>query len=74
MTPRTIPSYRVATGASREQLEANVAGLMAEGYRPTGGVSVAVLHTTWENERKGYTESDTDWVYAQGMYRETIAG
>ena len=70
--PRAIPSYRIATGASRQQLEAEVSVLLSEGYRPCGGVSVAVLHMTWENERKGYTEIETDWVYAQGMYRETI--
>jgi hypothetical protein len=43
---------------------------MAQGYIPIGGVSVAVLHREWENERKGYTESDTDWEYSQAMLRQ----
>jgi hypothetical protein len=31
---------------------------------------VAVLHREWENQLKGYTESDTDWEYSQAMLRQ----
>jgi hypothetical protein len=66
---RANPSYRLASGGSRETLEAEVAELLHEGYRPCGGVSVAVLHMTWEDTRKGFQESETDWVYTQAMFK-----
>jgi hypothetical protein len=63
-------AYRVVAASSAKALETEVSLLIAQGYLPIGGVSVAVLHREWENELKGYTESDTGWEYSQAMLRQ----
>ena len=40
-----------------------------DGYEPLGGVSVAVSTETWENQRKGCTETDTDYTYTQAVVK-----
>lgn len=62
--------YMITEAESATELQAQVCGLVAEGWEPQGGVSVAVLHTTWTNDRKGYEESSTMWLYAQALKRE----
>jgi hypothetical protein len=58
--------YQVVTRENLEDLMLAVnAFIHQKGWTPLGGVSV--LHRTWENERKGYSESDTLW--AQAMVR-----
>jgi hypothetical protein len=64
--------YKIVSRQGDRELEAAVNELIAEGWQPLGGVSVVVLHQTWENERKGYTESDTQWVYSQAMTRSNV--
>jgi hypothetical protein len=59
--------YQVFVRGTAEELEKAVNAAIAEGMKPQGGVSVAVLHHQWENERKGYTESSTDYSYVQAM-------
>jgi hypothetical protein len=66
--------YKIVSRQGDRELEAAVNELIAEGWQPLGGVSVVVLHQTWENERKGYTESDTQWVYSQAMTRSNEFG
>lgn len=61
--------YKFISEESGMKLEEVVNELMTSGWMPCGGVSVSVLHRTWENERKGYEESATEWVYAQAMTR-----
>jgi hypothetical protein len=61
--------YKFVSEATGIKLEESVSELMVSGWVPLGGVSVAVLRTTWQNERKGYEESETEWVYAQAMTR-----
>ena len=61
--------YKFVSEETGTKLEEAVNALMALGWVPLGGVSVAVLRSTWENERKGYQESETEWVYAQAMTR-----
>lgn len=61
--------YKFVSEATGTKLEESVNDLIATGWVPLGGVSVAVVHRTWENERKGYQESETEWVYAQAMTR-----
>jgi hypothetical protein len=43
---------------------------LTDGWRLHGGVSVAGWHESWENERKGYTESHTSYVLAQAMVKD----
>lgn len=62
--------YKLVEAENGAKLEQEVADLISKGWKPIGGVSVAVCHSTWENERKGYQESSTDWVYAQAMIYE----
>lgn len=43
---------------------------LREGWEPFGGVSVTSHFESWENSRKGYTETETFVMYAQAMVRE----
>lgn len=54
--------YKFVSEASGTGLEEAVNDLMADGWVPLGGVSVAVVRSTWANERKGYEESETEWI------------
>ncbi|GAB4059161.1 hypothetical protein [Uliginosibacterium sediminicola] len=61
--------YKFVSEGSGTKLEESVNELMATGWAPIGGVSVAVLRSTWKNDRNGHEESETEWVYAQAMTR-----
>ncbi len=61
--------YKSVSEANGTSLDAAVNTLIADGWVPLGGVSVAVIRSTWENKRKGYEESETEWVYAQALTR-----
>ena len=54
--------YLVVSAGSVGELEDYVKEWIEKGYRPTGGVQI--LYRTWENERKGYQESDTEFYQA----------
>jgi len=54
-----IKYYKVVEAGSAQELQRMVNYCIDAGFEPIGGVSVCVLHTTWENERKGYEESST---------------
>lgn len=61
--------YRIIEAESREGLETAVqeAILGVHGWRPHGGVAVSIATVTRENERKGYTEVETQTIWAQAM-------
>ncbi|HEY7767360.1 hypothetical protein [Longimicrobium sp.] len=61
--------YYVAQNDDLRTLEEEVSSLMDQGWVPTGGV--AVVHRTWENDRKGWTESAT--TFYQAMTRPAHA-
>ena len=61
--------YKFVSEERGSTLEETVNNLIADGWKPLGGVSVCAVHHTIENERKGYTEHETEWVYAQAMTR-----
>ncbi len=61
--------YTIVTEESPGALSAAVNVWIADGWLPLGGVSVSTHHASWENERKGYTESETVETYAQAMTR-----
>jgi len=57
--------YDILEYDSIDDLIENVNKMIKEGWQPIGGVQV--LHYSWENERKGYTESNTE--YLQSMVK-----
>ena len=61
--------YKFVSDETGDRLEENVNKLMRAGWVPLGGVAVAVLATSQENERKGYTEHLVEWSYSQAMTR-----
>lgn len=58
-----LKDYLVVMASSATNLSDQVNALMSKGYVPLGGVSV--VYATWENDRKGYQESET--TYHQAM-------
>ena len=61
--------YKLVSESHGHTLEESVNTLIRTGWVPLGGVAVAVMHSAIENDRKGCTEHETDWVYAQAMTR-----
>lgn len=61
--------YQVVEDSSQNVLASKVNDLIGQGWTPQGGVSVAGWTNSWENDLKGYTESETIMVYAQAMVR-----
>jgi len=59
--------YVILDAETPDELEKAVGNMLDAGFEPMGGV--AVCHYQWENERKGYTESDT--TYYQAVYKAT---
>lgn len=59
-------NYIVVSGEHSEALEDAVETHIKLGFKPLGGVAVAVHE--WTNERKGYSE--TSCVFAQAMVRK----
>lgn len=58
--------YQVVTRENLEDLHHAVnAFIHQKGWKPLGGV--CAVYKTWENDRKGYTESEMLW--AQAMTR-----
>lgn len=54
--------YQIIWGESIDELEREVAGCIAQNYEPIGGI--AVIRSTWTNERKGYEESQMTFYQA----------
>lgn len=54
--------YDVLEYENIEDLIEAVNEKMKDGWKPTGGIQV--LHYEWTNERKGYTESSTNYFQA----------
>lgn len=59
--------YKVIIEDELNALEEKVADMMKDGWRPSGGVSVSIRDVKWENERKGYTETETVRIFSQAM-------
>lgn len=60
--PKPELQYTVVSADDLVVLVADVLKLMDRGYRCQGGI--CALHFDWENERKGYTESETMFYQA----------
>ena len=61
--------YKFVSRENGEELEEAVNESIQHGWVPIGGVSVCAVPTIIEHERKGYTEHEIEWVYAQAMTR-----
>lgn len=62
-------TYAILEAGSAYKLAEMVARDLASGWKLQGGVAVSGVFRTWENSRKGYVETETDWIYAQAMVR-----
>lgn len=62
-----MKKYKVLAASTAEELEAIVNEHLATGAELVGGVSVSSHYESWENGRKGYTESNTEYTYAQAV-------
>lgn len=62
-----IKSYKIIESDSLEDLAEAINELLPDGWVPQGGVHYSQETRTWENERKGYQESETDTVCTQAM-------
>ncbi len=69
------PEYFLVVASDGDTLIATVNKLLSEGWTLQGGAAVASHYASWENERKGYTESETYHTFTQAMIRceETAA-
>ena len=61
--------YKFVTRDCGEELENAVNASIQHGWVPIGGGSVCAVPLIIEHERKGYTEHEIKWVYAQAMTR-----
>lgn len=62
-----MSKYKLLVSSSHERLELLVNEQIDAGWMPLGGVAVAQSFEAIENERKGYTEYNTDTTFAQAM-------
>lgn len=62
-----MKNYRILSAETPAELAAMVTEQLNDGWVLAGGVAVCAVFRSWENERKGYTESETDYTYAQAM-------
>lgn len=63
--------YQILVSHDSDALAEKVRTAIDGGWHPLGGVSVAVVFESYENERKGYTESSTDYTFTQAMTKLT---
>lgn len=63
--------YKILAADNMTELETEVNAAIADGWLPLGGVAINEYIHSWENERKGYTESQEHSCYAQAMTKST---
>ena len=63
--------YKIIVSGCAETLEMQVNEAIANGWKLFGGISVAQSFQSYENSRKGYTEHDTEYTFAQAMTLES---
>lgn len=61
--------YEILEADEIQKLEIEVHKAIADGWEPLGGVSVSSHYASWENSRKGYTESEDRYSYVQAMVK-----
>lgn len=63
-----VRTYKVIHCSSSEELERQINSLIQAGAELIGGVSISSHFESYENERKGYTESNSEYVFAQAVF------
>lgn len=61
--------YQVVVSDEATKLADAVRELILQGWKPQGGIAVTGWVESWEDHRKGGTNSDTTVLYAQAMVR-----
>lgn len=68
-----MSEYRIVANSSADEVSAEVAAMMADGWEPLGGVSCSTSIETYEVYGKGYSETSLNAWYAQAMVRAARA-
>lgn len=68
---QTQMQYKILNDSNLRELENQVNAAMADGWLPCGGVAINEYTHSWENSRKGGTESQEYSCYAQAMTKST---
>lgn len=63
--------YVILGAEDAKVLDELVNNAIADGWEPQGGVTCSGVFQSWENERKGYTESETNYTWAQAMVKRS---
>lgn len=66
--------YTILASGCHQTLEMQVNEAIGEGWTPLGGISVAQSFQSYENQRKGGFEHNTEYTYAQAMTRDESGG
>jgi hypothetical protein len=61
--------YIVVLDDTSTGLTEQVREYISKGWAPIGGVAISNWFESWENDRKGYTETTTRSEYCQAMIR-----
>lgn len=67
INPKEIKYYKIVTADSADELQSMVNNNIEAGFVPIGGVAVVMDSYSWENERKGYTETEHETMFTQAM-------
>ena len=67
INPERIKNYTIVTASDEDELREKVNANIADGFYPYGGVSISQDSWQYENGRKGYTETQSDVMFAQAM-------
>lgn len=59
--------YQILTATTAKELSGLVNEHIARGWVPCGGLASSAYFAQWDNERKGYKESEERNEYAQAM-------
>lgn len=63
--------YEIISRDDQAKLAEAVNEYLAAGWELQGGVSVASHFASWENSRKGYTESEHFYIFAQALVKRS---
>lgn len=63
--------YVIVGAEDAKVLDQLVNNAIADGWEPQGGVACCAVFQTWENSRKGHTESETMYTWAQAMVKRS---
>lgn len=65
-----MKKYKVCARTDRDDLEVEVNAALAEGWELQGGVAYGGYVFTYENQRKGYMETEVNTMFVQVIVKE----